>query len=220
MFCKLKVVDDDVGPELLEIIGVHPLNQILNNGLFDVRALGLESLEMGIQVHLLVSILKYGDIVRSGYPPYNPICYGQLLERSPSKRAPSRKRSVPPDPTPLLLSSGLTPEEVAGLLQPYRFQDPAKADANLQAIAGKPQERQDFAMILGDVLSAVMDTADPDHALNQWDLYVQSGIHRSQLFQYLAQTPRMVQVLCTIFGNSPAMTQTLIRDPFARVLAS
>ena len=130
-----------------------------------------------------------------------------------SKRAPSRKRSAPPDPTPLLLSSGLTPEEVAGLLQPYRFQDPAKADANLQAIAGKPQERQDFAMILGDVLSAVMDTADPDHALNQWDLYVQSGIHRGQLFQYLAQTPRMVQVLCTIFGNSPAMTQTLIRDP-------
>ena len=68
-------------------------------------------------------------------------------------------------------------------------------------------------MIVADLLSAVGETADPDQALNQWDQYVQSGINRGQIFQYMAQDPRMLHLLCTIFGNSPAMAHTLIRDP-------
>jgi glutamate-ammonia-ligase adenylyltransferase len=33
------------------------------------------------------------------------------------------------------------------------------------------------------------------------------------LFSYLKQSPRMLDLLCQIFGNSPALTQTLVRDP-------
>ena len=40
-----------------------------------------------------------------------------------------------------------------------------------------------------------------------------SGIHRLQLFQYLATVPHIIEVLGTVFGNSQAMAQTLIRDP-------
>ena len=133
--------------------------------------------------------------------------------RRSTKYSSPRKKSAIPDPKPLLLASGLSSEEVSDLLQPYRIQDPEKADANLQSIAGDPQERQDLAILLKDLLSGVGDTADPDQALNNWDHYVQSGIHRGQLFQYLAQAPRMLHLLCTIFGNSPAMAHTLTRDP-------
>ena len=130
-----------------------------------------------------------------------------------AKSSSKPKISTPPDPKPLLLASGLTSDQVACLLQPYRFEDPTKADANLQSIAGDTQERQDLATLLKDLLTGVGETADPDQALNLWDHYVQSGIHRGQLFQYLAQTPRMLHLLCTIFGNSPAMAHTLTRDP-------
>jgi len=56
-------------------------------------------------------------------------------------------------------------------------------------------------------------TADPDQALNEWERFVDSGIHRLQLFQYLAKMPHILEVLSTVFGNSQAMAQTLIRDP-------
>ena len=136
-----------------------------------------------------------------------------VSSKRPAKSSSKRKISTPPDPQPLLLASGLSADDVDGLLRPYRFQDPKKADANLQSIAGDPQERQDLAILLKDLLIGVGDTADPDQALNQWDHYVKSGIHRGQLFQYLAQAPRMLHLLCTIFGNSPAMAHTLTRDP-------
>jgi glutamate-ammonia-ligase adenylyltransferase len=104
-------------------------------------------------------------------------------------------------------------EDVSRILEPYGFQLPPKADANLQAMAGDPQERQALSRILRDILVAVGQSADPDQGLNEWERYVQSGINRGQLFQFLAQGPRLLHLLCTIFGNSPAMAQTLIRDP-------
>ena len=117
------------------------------------------------------------------------------------------------DPKHLLLSAQLNPDRVAQILKPYGFQHPSRADANLQSMAGGPQERQVLAGILGDLLDAVAHSADPDQNLNEWERYVQSGINRIQLFQFLAQAPRVLHLLCTIFGNSPAMGQTLNRDP-------
>ena len=40
-----------------------------------------------------------------------------------------------------------------------------------------------------------------------------SGIHRLQLFQYLAKMPHIIEVLGTVFGNSQAMAHTFIHDP-------
>ncbi len=99
------------------------------------------------------------------------------------------------------------------LLTPYGVEHPHQADANLQAMAGNPEERRALAAILSDLLSSVAETADPDQALTAWELYIASGIQRRTLFPYLAQSPRMLHHLCTIFGNSPAMSETLIRDP-------
>lgn len=118
-----------------------------------------------------------------------------------------------PDPTPLLLASGLSPQDVASIFQAYGLQDWKRADQNLQAMAGEPVTRKALAAILTAVLSSVAHTADPDQAINEWERYVDSGIQRLQLFQYLAMVPHVVEVLGTAFGNSPAMAQTFIRDP-------
>ncbi|MCA9498173.1 MAG: hypothetical protein KC588_03165 [Nitrospira sp.] len=122
--------------------------------------------------------------------------------------------SVPlPDPTPLLLASGLSSHVVAKILQAYGLQDWKGADQNLQTMAGEPATRKALAAILPAVLRSIARTADPDQAINEWERYVDSGIQRLQLFQYLAMVPHVIEVLGTAFGNSPAMAQTFIRDP-------
>ncbi|RMH09091.1 MAG: hypothetical protein D6704_01890 [Nitrospirae bacterium] len=117
------------------------------------------------------------------------------------------------DPTPLLLAPKLTSSEVARLLAPFGFRDIPRADANLQSMAGDPTSRRLLAGLLKDLLHAVAQTADPDQALNEWERYLGSGVNRTQLLGYLAQAPRVLQLVCTVFGNSPAMAQTLHRDP-------
>jgi [glutamine synthetase] adenylyltransferase / [glutamine synthetase]-adenylyl-L-tyrosine phosphorylase len=117
------------------------------------------------------------------------------------------------DPTPLLLAPGLEREAVAALLKPYGFIDDLRADANIQAMAGDPRARKVLAELLYDLLDAVANTADPDQALNHWERFLQTAGNRIQLFQYLTSARRMLHVLCTLFGNSPYLAQTLIRDP-------
>jgi glutamate-ammonia-ligase adenylyltransferase len=140
------------------------------------------------------------------------------MTRASSPRS-RRPRKIPPpvaqkrDPTPLLLASGLTPERAAGLLAPYGLTDPKLADANLQSMSGEPRTRRLLAKILGDLLAMLAETADPDQGLNHWERFLQAGLNRSQVLDYLGGNPRMLHLLCTIFGNSPSMAQTLIRDP-------
>src|SRR6058998_3916311 len=117
------------------------------------------------------------------------------------------------DSAPLLLASGLSAESVAELLAPFGFEDIKRADDNIQAMAGEPRSRERLAKILDDLLAAVARSADPDLALNYWERFLQAGVNRIQLFDYLIMAPRILHLLCAIFGNSPAMAQTLIRDP-------
>ena len=118
-----------------------------------------------------------------------------------------------PDPQPLVLASRLEREAVAALLTPYGVTDCARADANIQAMAGEPRSREVLAGLLYDLLDAVADTADPDQALTHWERFLQTAGNRVQVFQYLSSARRMLHLLCTLFGNSPYLAQTLIRDP-------
>ena len=117
------------------------------------------------------------------------------------------------DPAPLLLASGLSAEDATEFLSPFGFQDIKRADANIQAMAGEPRSRELLAKILGELLASVGQSADPDQALNHWERFLQAGVNRAQLFDYLAGSPRMLHLLCSMFGNSASLAQTLIRDP-------
>ena len=117
------------------------------------------------------------------------------------------------DPRPLLLSPNLSYSEVERLLTPYGFRNWKEADANLQLMAGEPRSRKLLAVILADLLHAVSVTADPDQALREWERYLAADNTRTQVFDFLAQVPHVLQLLCVLFGNSPAMAETLIRDP-------
>ena len=118
-----------------------------------------------------------------------------------------------PDPTPVLLASGLEPTQVEAILQPYGLHRIQDADGNLQSMAGDPHQRRQLAEILPALLEAIGRTADPDQALNHWERWLASGVSRSAVLEYLRSAPRMLDLVCAIFGNSDSLAFTLVRDP-------
>ena len=54
---------------------------------------------------------------------------------------------------------------------------------------------------------------DPDQALNHWERWLASGVSRSAVLEYLRSAPRMLDLVCAIFGNSDSLAFTLVRDP-------
>ena len=116
------------------------------------------------------------------------------------------------DPTALILASGLEPGQAELILGYYGIQRVKEADANLQAMAGEPHHRRQLAGILAPLLDSVSRTADPDQALNHWERLL-ANVTRSSFLDYMRSSPRMLDLICTIFGNSDSLAFTLIRDP-------
>ena len=120
---------------------------------------------------------------------------------------------LPFDIKDLLLAPRLDRQQVAALLSPYGFNDTAKADANLQALAADPSDRQLVANILQDLLTCVSNSADPDQALNFFERFARAALNKVQLLSYLQQSPQALDILVRTLGASPYMAEILIRDP-------
>ena len=135
---------------------------------------------------------------------------------STTRQQPSRHPVIPPsgkpDPTPLLLASERDPKDVRGILAAYGITDIEQADHNLQSMAGEPHERHQLAAILPILMESIAGTADPDQALNHWERLLET-VTRSTFLDYLRSSPRMLDLLSTIFGNSDSLAFTIIRDP-------
>lgn len=117
------------------------------------------------------------------------------------------------NPKNLLLSSQLSPQDVAALLTPYGFQDIKKADANLQAMADEPRARQLLAEIIEPLLTCISDCPDPDQALNYLERFTRATFSKVQLFTYLKASPHTLDILARLFGSSPFLSEILIRNP-------
>ena len=142
-----------------------------------------------------------------------------VIHRPAKRPTSSKQRPVPftppsmtPELKPVLLAPERSPEQVRNILSSYRLMDIEQADRNLQAMAGGPPERRQLADILPILLDSIARTADPDQALNHWERML-SNVTRSSFLDYLHSSPRMLDLLCTIFGNSDALAFTIIRDP-------
>jgi glutamate-ammonia-ligase adenylyltransferase len=113
----------------------------------------------------------------------------------------------------LLLAARMDRDAVRARLAPYGFQDPQKADANLQNMASDPSDRQALADILGDLLACLAQSADPDQALTYLERFSRAALNKTQLFSYLRQAPLTMEILAKALAASPYMAEILIRDP-------
>jgi glutamate-ammonia-ligase adenylyltransferase len=110
------------------------------------------------------------------------------------------------------LATERTPGQIRSILSAYGLRDIDRADRNLQAMAGEPHDRRQLAEILPLLLDSGSRTADPDQALNHWERLLAS-VNRSSMLDYLRSSPKILDLLSTIFGNSDAMAFTIVRDP-------
>ena len=113
----------------------------------------------------------------------------------------------------LLLAPRLDREQIAALLSPFGLKDVTKADANLQAMAGEPAERELLAQILEELLRCVSQSADPDQALTYLERFARAALHKMRLFSHLQDSPVSLEILARTMGGSPYMAEILIRDP-------
>lgn len=113
----------------------------------------------------------------------------------------------------LMLAPRLDRKQIEGLLSPYGFKNPAAADANLQAMASDPADRQLLADILEELLLSASQSADPDQVLNYLERFARAAIHKTRLFSYLKDNPDRIGILARTLGGSPYMAEILIRDP-------
>jgi glutamate-ammonia-ligase adenylyltransferase len=118
-----------------------------------------------------------------------------------------------PNVKDLLLAPRLDAEQVVSILSPYGFKEPARADANLQALADDAPARLSLADILEELLDNLSRSADPDQALNFFERFARAAVNRIHLFSYLKDSPRTLEILARTFGGSPYMAEILIRDP-------
>lgn len=133
----------------------------------------------------------------------------QVLQRA---RHRAQNRASKPDPTPVLLAAKRNVEEVRAILSAYGLRDLDQADRNLDAMAGDPTQRRRLAEIMPMMMESISRTADPDQALNHWERFL-GNVAPTTFLDYLRGWPRMLDLLCVIFGNSDALAFTLIRDP-------
>ncbi|MDH5348594.1 MAG: hypothetical protein OEW13_11890, partial [Nitrospira sp.] len=124
----------------------------------------------------------------------------------------ARRATAKPDPRPILLAEKRDVEGVRVILSAYGLRDLDQADRNLNAMAGDPIQRRRLADSLPLLMESISRTADPDQALNHWERILGS-VSRTSFLDYLRDWPRMLDLLCVIFGNSDALTFTLLRDP-------
>jgi [glutamine synthetase] adenylyltransferase / [glutamine synthetase]-adenylyl-L-tyrosine phosphorylase len=63
------------------------------------------------------------------------------------------------------------------------------------------------------LLASLSDAATPDASLINFERFVHSVDDRTDLFEYLAQNPRAVEILVKLFVGSQFLTEILLRNP-------
>ncbi|MFN0053833.1 MAG: glutamine synthetase adenylyltransferase [Planctomycetales bacterium] len=98
-------------------------------------------------------------------------------------------------------------------LAPVGFSDPRAA---LQRLRGLPQDdvgRDCLTRTLPALLLALSETAQPDHALMNFERFAQSVPDRNVLFAALCENPRGVEIVVRLFVGSQFLTEILLANP-------
>jgi glutamate-ammonia-ligase adenylyltransferase len=116
-------------------------------------------------------------------------------------------------PSDLFLSPDLTEEEACRYLAARGLRDPAAADRRLQGLAADLATREAMAGLVGLLLEALDEAADPDLALEVFAHFAGTRVPRAAFVRYLADDPRALGVLVGVGGASPWLGELLMGAP-------
>jgi [glutamine synthetase] adenylyltransferase / [glutamine synthetase]-adenylyl-L-tyrosine phosphorylase len=120
-----------------------------------------------------------------------------------------------PQAARLLQPGGMPDEDAVALLRSVGFDDCDTARRRLLELARNDDERVELAECFPMLLVALSDAATPDGSLVNFERFVQSVDDRGELFHYLAEHPRAVEILIKLFVGSQFLTEILLRRPSA-----
>ncbi|MBI1884016.1 MAG: bifunctional [glutamate--ammonia ligase]-adenylyl-L-tyrosine phosphorylase/[glutamate--ammonia-ligase] adenylyltransferase [Chlamydiae bacterium] len=92
------------------------------------------------------------------------------------------------------------------------FSDSAQAFRNFVSLSKDPSTQERFFHFLNPLLTSLKNSSNPDLALNHLGRFTDST-GRSELYDSLRKSPRILELLICLFGKSTALSQTLIRHP-------
>src|SRR6056297_1407149 len=84
-------------------------------------------------------------------------------------------------------------------LQDLGFQDISMAQQRLAGICETNEQRKTLKACISNFLWSMSESANPDQSLLNFERYVQCCGDRSELFQFLAENPRSVEILVRLF---------------------
>ena len=115
------------------------------------------------------------------------------------------------NPADIVLSESLAEE--AGVLTHAGFEDPERGVMNLKSIAGEGESRELFASLIVLAWEHLLNTSDPDMALNNWERFTKQVGDRAGFFRELLSQPRRLELMLKVFAGSQFLSDTLIQNP-------
>ena len=129
------------------------------------------------------------------------------------------EQPVRPDVT-FIFDSESDPDLVKDLLEEKGFKNPDAAyDSLLMLRGGDPQKRltrrgrRCLEKLAPQLLGELLDSPDPDQALNNLESFLRSIRARSSFFSLLVENPPIVTLLIALFGSSQMLSRIFIQRP-------
>ena len=115
------------------------------------------------------------------------------------------------NPADIVLSESLAEE--TGVLTHAGFEDPERGVMNLKSMAGEGESRELFASLVVLAWEHLLNTSDPDMALNNWERFTRQVGERAAFFRELLSQPRRLELMLKVFAGSQFLSDTLIQNP-------
>lgn len=121
---------------------------------------------------------------------------------------------VPADDLYLALLNGqLDDATVQALLAAAGFADWHAAQRWLQQISDDTATRAALATCVPHLLTALATAASPDAALISFERFARATATPRELFDFLRENPRLIEMLVMLFSGSQFLTEILLRNP-------
>ena len=113
----------------------------------------------------------------------------------------------------LFLSATLSASDAASYLASRGFHDPVAADERLQRMAEELVVRESLGAMAEPLVAGLAGSPDPDRALGGLERYFATCTSKPTFLRHLREDGRALAVLSQLFGASPLLTDTLVRNP-------
>lgn len=117
------------------------------------------------------------------------------------------------EPEFLLSPEGTRAEDARILLEETGFTDWQTAWHRFRQTCESEASREELSKSMPMLLHALSLAATPDGSLVNFERFIQSVDDRTELFRYLSQNPRAVEILIKLFVGSQFLTEILLKNP-------